>query len=204
MKKYFVSFGLTLIVVMSFNSKVFAATSASEPLEAHLPEKLEVEFIGGTTSTTILPETGALAGALAPQFGVYVNCEDDYLVLSATVVPSEGGTINAMSQDTGTDYLTLVNTEYVPTTAQIQNAQGGSPATADNPNAIAYTMSITSSQGTPAYNTGDNSYHITDIPAGNTTVTLNVTTAARTGTYEQYVDLKGAYRAVLTLAAYEL
>lgn len=199
MKKKLLALSLITASIMGFNSQSYAATSASTTLTGTLSEEQEVSFVGGTTSTSINIETGALSSAFTPSFEIHSNTSSKNLTLSATTVDASG-TINAMYHITTQPYIILSNTATVPTAAAIADIKSGSPTGANNPNAIAYAISSVAinNSGTATYNNSNENYDVV-AASGITTLTLTTSTSAASQTYTEYVDLVGDYKSIVTL-----
>jgi hypothetical protein len=192
---------LASIMAIETSKSALAAPTASQTLTATLALLKKVETNGGTTNSTIDPDTGDLVTAFTPGFRIQTNTNAaQTLDLSATC--TGGTTKQSFFEQGGTQYITLANTTVIPTDTEIDDAQAATPVDTQNPNVIAYPV-------TPPSNIpsdlvwgvfGSNKWVATLTNKGKTDTSLTVPAgAARPNTYSGD-DEVGSYVAIVTLA----
>ncbi len=201
--------GLLIIPAMlaALNASHAISNTASQTLQATLGTYLDITPVtsGAVTTTTIAPDTGALAAALVSKFQVNLNTDSQALYLQATTAGAAGN-VNALFQQGANTYVVFSNTATgkIPTAAAISDCKAASPAAANNANAIAYpiaSVALTNS-GTSTYDAAKNQYNIT-VNGGTTVATTTTGTTPYTGTYS-FQDNAGTYQAIMTLTATSL
>lgn len=178
------------------------SNTASQTLTATLANYLDIQALtsGAVTTTTITPETGALATALISKFQIRANANTPGLFLKATTESSTNPAEVAFFQQSGTVYVILSNTTNKPTTAAVADCKAASPTLANNVNAIAYPIAsaAASNSGTITFDGTKNQYNVT-ANAGETIVTTTTGVTPVANTYS-YLDTAGTYQAILTLS----
>ncbi len=135
--------GLLIIPAMlaALNASHAISNTASQTLQATLGTYLDITPVtsGAVTTSTIAPDTGALAAALVSKFQVNLNTDSQALYLQATTAGAAGN-VNALFQQGANTYVVFSNTATgkIPTAAAISDCKAASPAAANNANAIAY------------------------------------------------------------------
>ncbi len=143
-------------MLATLNASHAISNTASQTLQATLGTYLDITPVtsGAVTTTTITPDTGALAAALVSKFQVNLNTDSQALYLQATTAGAAGN-VNALFQQGGQTYLVLANTTTgkVPTAAAIADCKAAAPVAANNANAIAYPIASVSldNSGTATY-----------------------------------------------------
>ncbi len=201
--------GLLILPAMlaTLNASHAISNTASQTLQATLGTYLDITPVtsGAVTTTTITPDTGALAAALVSKFQVNLNTDSQALYLQATTAGAAGN-VNALFQQGGQTYLVLANTTTgkVPTAAAIADCKAAAPVAANNANAIAYPIASVSldNSGTATYDATKNQYSVT-ANGGTTIATTTTGTAPYSGTYS-FQDNAGTYQAIMTLTATSL
>lgn len=198
--------GLFLVPALLFGMNASHALSdtASQKLEATLGTYLDITAVTDdvVVTTTISPDTGALGTALISKFKVNSNTDTQNLYLQATTT-SDTGTVNALFQKGGTEYIVFSNTltGKLPTTEAIENCKGGSPSVASNANAIAYPIQSVAvdNNGTATYDAAKNQYNVT-AGMGTSIATTTTGTTPLADTYS-FADNAGTYQAIVTLTS---
>lgn len=187
-------------------SNAALSNSATQTLQATLGAYLDIQALtsGAVTTTTITPETGALATALISKFQVRANSNPLPLYLKATTESSTNPNEVAFFQQGGSTYVVLSNTTNKPTTAAVADCKAASPILANNVNAIAYPIASAAADnsGTVTFDNTKNQYNVT-ANAGQTIVTTTTGTTPVANTYS-YLDTAGTYQAILTLSTTSL
>ena len=178
---------------------VNAAECGTQIIRATLAEFASIKPDNSVVcATQIDPDDGDLNAALQSKFDVKLNYAPD-LKLSATAESTTGDEVAFFKK--GSDvYIVLANITNKPTTAAIGDIVGGSPAAANNSNAISYKISGLNLTGalsgkTPVFNT--DCYEIEGAP-GISTVVTNVDVTALADTYD-LTDTAGTYEAEVKL-----
>lgn len=201
--------GLMIIPAMliTLNASHAISNTASQTLQATLGTYLDITALtsGAVTTTTITPDTGALAAALVSKFQVNLNTDSQVVYLQATTAGAAGN-VNALFQQGSQTYVVFSNTATgkLPTAAAISDCKAAAPVAANNANAIAYpiaSVALTNS-GTSTYDATKNQYNVT-VNGGTTVATTTTGTTPYANTYS-FQDNAGTYQAVMTLTATSL
>ena len=178
------------------------SNTASQTLQATLGTYLDIQALssGAVTTTTIAPDTGALATALISKFQIQANANAPSLYLKATTASTTNPSEVAFFQQSGTTYVILSNTTNMPLTSAIADCKLATPTLANNANAIAYPIasSTATNSGTVTFDGTKNQYNVS-ANAGQTVVTTTTGTTPLANTYS-YLDTAGTYQAILTLS----
>lgn len=201
--------GLMILPAMiaTLNASHAISNTASQTLQATLGTYLDITPVtsGAVTTTTIAPDTGALAAALVSKFQVNLNTDTQNLFLQATTAGSTGN-VNALFQQGSQNYIVFSNTTTgkQPTAAAIADCKAAAPSAANNANAIAYPIaSVTlDNTGTATYDATKNQYNVT-VNGGTTIATTTTGTTPYAGTYS-FNDNAGTYQAIMTLTSTSL
>lgn len=194
-------------ILGTINASHALSNTASQTLQATLGTYLDITAVtsGAVTSTTIAPDTGALATALISKFQVNLNTDSQQLYLQGSTTGAAGA-VNALFQQSGQTYVVFSNTTSgkLPTAAAIADCKTAAPTAANNANAIAYpiaSVALTNS-GTATYDGTKNQYNVT-VNGGTTVATTTTGTTPYTNTYS-FADNAGTYQAVMTLTSTSL
>lgn len=204
---------LPIAVLAVFAVPAFADTpdtTQSQLLQITVPPHLHIANESGTTSTTASFDneysTITLGETLNAKFRVYTNYHENTLKLTAKAGTS-GTDAEALYGTAAAPMLVFTNTTYKPEDTSVTNITGGSPAAKDNPNAIAFALTKTTSM---VADSGPNAT-IDETLAGNTiTYTMgngqfefnyDMDTTAQANTFST-MDEEGTYQCTLTLAQY--
>lgn len=196
--------GLFLIpaILGTMNASHALSNTASQTLQATLGTYLDIQALssGAVTTTTIAPDTGALATALISKFQIQANANAPSLYLKATTASTTNPSEVAFFQQSGTTYVILSNTTNMPLTSAIADCKLATPTLANNANAIAYPIasSTATNSGTVTFDGTKNQYNVS-ANAGQTVVTTTTGTTPLANTYS-YLDTAGTYQAILTLS----
>lgn len=201
---------LAFAIIFITSSKCWAYAEFQQTIVTTVPAATEITAINIPLSKgTINPETGNNSGLYA-DFELKTNGVDaDYdYVITATLLTTGGVSVNAYSQNGGLPYILLGNNSasLYPTSAAVNNIQGGAPAAPQNPNVIAYPVSTSVS--------GLNSATFTTVPAYGGLCFIVTTGSSQQGTASQaistvplantysYADSSGTYESIVTFSAY--
>lgn len=183
----------------------FAVANQTDPqyFVASMCETKCLAFTGGTISSSINVDTGALSAAISPSFAMSSNRNNTYLTLSATT-NYNGGSANGLFNISGTPYIILTHSSSPPTLASITNIKTpASTVAASNPNAIAYPItgpSTVASSITSTYSTTNNNWSLRLIKKGMVNSNLTIPAGSPlSGTYSIDDDEAGTYQATITL-----
>lgn len=192
---------------------VFAATEATNSSQAAEYQLNLAEFFDIETVTTPTPSPVSYSGnytqatidnALVGEFQVIsnTNTKDVYLYGQCEA----GGAQKALYGSLEDLKLVFTNTtdEHSSTADAVANITGGSPATMQNPNAIAFKLAINTNHEEGPTNAllskdfTDQVIHYS-VENGKATFTCTVSGAAETGTFSTR-DTNGTYKATLTMS----
>lgn len=193
---------LGIVCAMSVNI-AHAADNASQTVTAELGTCQSVVDNGGNLTANIDCATGGLDAALTPAFIATTNtAASQDMYCNATAPVSGGGTTPAMGLQGGVMYLALANTDvgFEPTALQVGNTLGAGPSGASNPNAIAFTTTLSANPALGVTITPAASYFDIDIAQqGNTDFISTTSGAARPNTFD-FNDTPGDYEATVKLS----
>lgn len=197
--------GLLILPAMlgAMNASHALSNTASQNLEATLGTYLDITVLtdGATTTTTISPDTGALAASLVSKFQVNSNTDTQQLYLQGTTTSSTGSE-NALFQEGNQVYAVFSNTVTgkLPTSAAIADCKAGTPNEENNANAIAYPIDVAlTNSGSATYDDTKNQYNVT-TGMGTSIATTTTGTTPHANTYS-FADNAGTYQAVMTLTS---
>lgn len=196
--------GLLLVpaILGSIGMSHALSNTASQTLQATLGNYLDIQALssGAVTTTTIAPDTGALATALVSKFQIRTNANAPNLYLKATTASTTNPNEVAFFQQGGSTYVIMANTTNAPLTAAVANCKAATPDPATNANAIAYPIASATldNSGTATFDNTKNQYNIS-ANAGQTIATTTTGTTPLANTYS-YLDTAGTYQAILTLS----
>lgn len=145
--------------------------------------------VTGTLTTSIDASSGALGTGLNINYQMTSNNAVNNLQLKAVVLNSTGAKVNGFYSIGGTSmFLVLGNTSAPPTAAAISNCQQASSTSTLNPNAIAYSGTITiDNSGTISYNAGG--YYNFGIRRNTTNLNMSIITTPKPGTFDSTTAL---------------
>lgn len=206
MLKFFKYLYFVLIILAS--PKAFGLAEFQHTIQTIVPPAVDVSSINtSAASGTIDPETGISSSPYAT-FQIQTNGDDDKYdyILTAKVNTSDGGNLNAYSQNGSTVYLLLGNITNLPTSSAINDIKTNSPTLANNKNIIAYPITNTLTNLSSATLTNNATYGglCYVIKTGSSqkgTIKQAIGTAPMSNTYSVTTDTAGTYQAVLTLSA---
>ncbi len=194
-------------LIATLNVSHAISNTASQTLQATLGTYLDITPVtaGAVTTTTITPDTGALAAALVSKFQVNLNTDTQNLFLQAKTTGSTGD-VNALFQQGSQTYVVFSNTATgkQPTAAAIADCKAAAPVAANNANAIAYPIASVNldNTGTATYDATKNQYNVS-VKGGTTIATTTTGTTPYSGTYS-FLDNAGTYQAIMTLTSTSL
>lgn len=202
---------LPIAVMAMFAVPAFAADSTqSQLLQITVPQHFHMANESGTVSTTASfndeYSTITLGDALNAKFRVYTNYHENTLKLTAKAATS-GADAEALYGTAAAPILVFTNTTYKPADTSVTNITGGSPAAKDNPNAIAFALTRTTSMvadSGPSDTIGENlASNTLTYTMGNGQFEFNydMDTTAQANTFST-MDEEGTYQCTLTLAQY--
>lgn len=184
-------------------STVFAASTFTQNVTATLGTMKKVSNGGGTLTVNIDTDSGDLLGTLTPAFNVQSNGATSGLQLTAV---TGTGTFQALygSGVSNTAFIVLAQ-DSVTALAVSDITTAGTPTQGGNPLAIAYPITITSTNtagtalGAAIYNNAARRFTLTSTGSTVSTTTATVGTTAQPNTY-WYDDTSGDYKAAITLS----
>lgn len=195
MKKIFIIFA---IIFISQINPVLAVTD-SQQVQVQIPATNSVVVTGGNLSANIDTNTGALSSALTSTFAVSTNSNSGLIAEFSANVNTTSGTYNGLMgtvANSNTGNAVLANTNFMPTTNNVNNALSNSPTPALNPNVIGYQISFANQSGNnPIFpSVGSTTASAQVIPKkGNTNIVVTIN-PIRNGTFNQTTDTAGAYQ----------
>lgn len=197
------AFLLTGVMAAGSLQGAFAADNASQTLTATLGTMKKVTTNGGTITSTIDPDTGNLQTAFSPGFRIETNTNSAQNLQLTSLLTYDSGTANAFYGDATTEYIILANQTVKPTLTAVNDIKAGSTDPANNPNAIAYTVTPPSNilgQLTYTWDNTNKRWNASLTHKGKTDTSLTIPAgAAATNTYSGD-DEAGSYQATVTLS----
>lgn len=198
-KAFIFSIVVSLFNLLFSTQHVFAATSASQTLNALLGNSREIVANGGNTTSAIHP-SGNLTTTICPCFKVICSTSaSQKLKMEATITDSSGPGVRAVYGDGINNYIILANTLHAPTPAAIADIIAGSTNPANNPNAIAFQVSNpVSVPGKLVFTWNPARYWDAELTyCGEVSTILNIPAGTAAPNTYSNADLDGTYQAVI-------
>lgn len=179
----------------------FADTTSTHTFIFDVTNSVTVNVTGNMTST-IDTETGDMTTPLNINFNIVSNANLTNIQLKALVTDSSSNLDNAIYCNDTTSAtslplsLVLANTTYTPLVTAISDCETTSSTFANNPNAIAYSGTVSIDNGGTLSYSSSNGYINANINTGTSNLNLALTTSAKAGTYDNtnYSDEVGDYK----------
>jgi len=201
MKKVFL-----LIILMShltFSTRVLAAQTDSQYFTATCGLFKLVNKHNGTMSAEINPNTGVLNSSLNSSFSIITNSRyEQNLTMSATA-NTENGTTNAIFNISDAKYIILTNSSKKPSIGTIEDIKNGSSNSANNPNAIAYSITDPTETGEALkvkYNAEYKDWELQLTKRGVTQTSITIPSGNPLENTYSVNDLAGSYQATIMLS----
>lgn len=185
---------LLILIVSVLPAKAVYITTNSFYVNAE--NTIEI-VISGTLTAGVDGSTGALSTGLNINFNITTNEALTDIRLRAYTVDDGANNISSFyctgsgAVSSQSMFLAFASADNPPTSASINNCKQASSTSTLNPNAIAYsgTVSINNS-GTVSYlANGGNGYFTCEVLTGETDLNMALTTAAKSGTYDEITAL---------------
>lgn len=195
-------FYITIFILLTFFiNPTYADTTSTHTFIFDVSNSVTVNVTGNMTSS-IDTETGNMTTPLNINFNIVSNATLSNIQLKALVTDSTSNLDNAIYANDVTSAtsiplsVVLANTTYTPTVNAIDDCETVTSTVANNPNAVAYTGTVTvDNSGTLSYSTA-NGYINANLNTGTSNINLALTTSAKAGTYDttNYSDEIGDYK----------
>lgn len=193
----------SILILIFFQRAVFARQTDPQYFSAAMCETRCCSFTGGSTTSSINPDTGALNTSIAPSFCMIRNRNrNTYLTLSATTAYN-GGTTNSIFDISTTKYIILTHSTSLPELPSITNIKSGSPSAASNPNAIAYQINDPASVPSRlnvSYDSTDKNWDLTLRKKGPTSSSITIPAGSALSETYSDDDEEGSYTATITIS----
>lgn len=195
---------------MIFQSACFGAATFQQTLTTTIPAAVNVTAINTAAAAGTINASTGNSSSPSASFRLQTNGADtNYTyVVQAKLLTSGGNQTNAYAQIGGTGYILLGNnsSSNYPTPAAVNNITGGTPASANNANVIAYpiTNTLTNlSSATLTNNTayGGLCYIVKTGTSKDGTLTQTLGAGPLANTYSISNDRAGVYQAIVTFSA---
>lgn len=154
-------------------------------------------------TATINTDTGALSNNITPNFCMTTNDRGAQNLTMSASTNTQSGITNAIFNVSTNTYIILTHADNPPTTAAVADIKNGTPSVANNPNAIAYSISNPDSvKGVlnVSYNSTNKNWQLLLTKRGQTYTSIAIPSGNPLANTYSIDDEAGDYEATITLS----
>ena len=194
---------LLAILLITTAQGVFARETDPQWFTASLCETRCITFTGGTTTSTINTDTGALENSITPTFCMRKNSRADRNLILTIAANSQSGEQNAVFEEGGQRYVIFTNSDSLPALSSITDVKSSSRQAVNNPDVIAY--KINDPEAVPSrlnvtYQSAQERWRLRVIKRGKTESSITIPAGAPLAETFSYDDGEGDYEATITIS----